>query len=99
MRLYFCLCAEAKKDPEKFRFQVELEFVQCLANPQYLNCRSAQGHVRVSVCVDDKMVFPLSSSTAWVLSQARVCALSQLSAILEKARILKVPQVRALHSP
>ena len=32
------LWAEAKSDPEKFRFQVELEFVQCLANPQYLKC-------------------------------------------------------------
>ena len=24
---------------EKIRFQVELEFVQCLANPKYLNCK------------------------------------------------------------
>ena len=30
---------EGKDDPEKYRFQVELEFVQCLANPQYLNCK------------------------------------------------------------
>lgn len=26
-------------DQSKLRFQVELEFVQCLANPNYLNCR------------------------------------------------------------
>ncbi|PIK33017.1 putative mediator of RNA polymerase II transcription subunit 31 [Apostichopus japonicus] len=26
-----------QQDPEKLRFQVELEFVQCLANPHYLN--------------------------------------------------------------
>ncbi len=32
---------EAQEDPEKYRFQVELEFVQCLANPHYLNCKSA----------------------------------------------------------
>jgi len=42
--VYLCLkacnlvSAEAQEDPEKYRFQVELEFVQCLANPQYLNC-------------------------------------------------------------
>jgi hypothetical protein len=30
--------SEAKDNPEKYRFQVELEFVQCLANPQFLNC-------------------------------------------------------------
>lgn len=30
---------EAEGDPEKYRFQVELEFVQCLANPNYLNCK------------------------------------------------------------
>lgn len=29
---------EGREDPEKYRFQVELEFVQCLANPNYLNC-------------------------------------------------------------
>lgn len=34
-----CLSLEAQEDPEKYRFQVELEFVQCLANPQYLNCK------------------------------------------------------------
>lgn len=37
----FCnlVSVEAQEDPEKYRFQVELEFVQCLANPQYLNCK------------------------------------------------------------
>lgn len=25
-------------DQQRLRFQVELEFVQCLANPNYLNC-------------------------------------------------------------
>ena len=29
---------EVKEDPERLRFQTELEFVQCLANPHYLNC-------------------------------------------------------------
>lgn len=35
----YCFTTEAQEDPEKYRFQVELEFVQCLANPQYLNCK------------------------------------------------------------
>lgn len=26
------------EDQTRLRFQVELEFVQCLANPNYLNC-------------------------------------------------------------
>ena len=30
---------EALENPERYRFQMELEFVQCLANPQYLNCK------------------------------------------------------------
>jgi hypothetical protein len=32
------LCVEADEEQQKVRFQVELEFVQCLANPNYLNC-------------------------------------------------------------
>jgi mediator of RNA polymerase II transcription subunit 31 len=28
------------EDQQKLRFQVELEFVQCLANPNYLNCNA-----------------------------------------------------------
>ena len=30
--------SEAQENPEKFRFEIELEFVQCLGNPSYLNC-------------------------------------------------------------
>jgi len=31
------------EDQQKFRFQVELEFVQCLANPNYLNFLAQRG--------------------------------------------------------
>lgn len=27
------------EEQQKLRFQIELEFVQCLGNPNYLNCR------------------------------------------------------------
>lgn len=27
------------EDQQRIRFQVELEFVQCLANPNYLHCK------------------------------------------------------------
>ena len=41
--LYVIICLthilEAQHNPEKYRFEVELEFVQCLANPSYLNCK------------------------------------------------------------
>lgn len=38
--IYFCACIVAIESDEqaRLRFQVELEFVQCLANPNYLNC-------------------------------------------------------------
>ena len=35
---YF-LGAPETDDQQRIRFQVELEFVQCLANPNYLNCK------------------------------------------------------------
>jgi len=31
---------DESEEAEKLRFQMELEFVQCLANPSYLNCAS-----------------------------------------------------------
>ena len=34
-----CLYFLDGEEADKYRFQVELEFVQCLANPQYLNCK------------------------------------------------------------
>lgn len=37
---------EGQEDPEKYRFQVELEFVQCLANPKYLNFLAQRGYLK-----------------------------------------------------
>ncbi|XP_065558607.1 mediator of RNA polymerase II transcription subunit 31-A-like isoform X2 [Artemia franciscana] len=34
------------EDQQKIRFQVELEFVQCLANPNYLNYIGQQGYLK-----------------------------------------------------
>lgn len=33
-----CFFSSDAEEQQKLRFQVELEFVQCLANPNYLNC-------------------------------------------------------------
>ena len=33
------ICAETEEE-NKRRFEIELEFVQCLSNPHYLNCES-----------------------------------------------------------
>lgn len=30
------------EEQNRIRFQVELEFVQCLANPNYIHCKYAQ---------------------------------------------------------
>lgn len=35
----FVVGAPETDDQQRLRFQVELEFVQCLANPNYLNCK------------------------------------------------------------
>ncbi|XP_064387088.1 mediator of RNA polymerase II transcription subunit 31-like [Halichondria panicea] len=37
------LPTDAQHNPEKYRFEVELEFVQCLANPSYLNFLAQRG--------------------------------------------------------
>lgn len=39
--LFTALQATESEDQQRLRFQVELEFVQCLANPNYLHCESA----------------------------------------------------------
>ena len=39
--IWFCLFFNTGVEQAKMRFQVELEFVQCLANPHYLNCKYA----------------------------------------------------------
>lgn len=47
----------ARTEDDAQRFEVELEFVQCLASPGYLNCTSANSHsVRnvKSLCRDTK---------------------------------------------
>lgn len=39
MLLFTALQATESDDQQRLRFQVELEFVQCLANPNYLHCK------------------------------------------------------------
>ena len=39
--IWLCLFFNTGVEEAKIRFQVELEFVQCLANPHYLNCKYA----------------------------------------------------------
>lgn len=50
---------EAQCDPEKYRFEVELEFVQCLANPSYLNCKLMSTHLwyKLQTLVDFRWPF------------------------------------------
>ena len=38
-RISTFIFSEAQENPERYRFEVELEFVQCLASPHYLNCK------------------------------------------------------------
>lgn len=39
LEISFVLGAPETDDQQRLRFQIELEFVQCLANPNYLNCK------------------------------------------------------------
>lgn len=36
--LIFFIAAIESEEQQRLRWQIELEFVQCLANPNYLNC-------------------------------------------------------------
>jgi hypothetical protein len=36
---YLALQTIESEEQQRLRFQVELEFVQCLANPNYLHCK------------------------------------------------------------
>ena len=37
---------EAAEEKDKLRFQIELEFVQCLGNPRYLNFLAQRGYFK-----------------------------------------------------
>lgn len=38
-------------EQQRVRFQVELEFVQCLANPNYLNCKSCPSAPQIELYI------------------------------------------------
>ncbi|KAG8239356.1 hypothetical protein J437_LFUL018610, partial [Ladona fulva] len=39
-------CGTETEDQQRLRFMVELEFVQCLANPNYLNFLAQRGYFK-----------------------------------------------------
>ena len=41
-----------ERDPELERFEIELEFVQCLCNPHYLNFLAQRGYFRDSAFIN-----------------------------------------------
>jgi mediator of RNA polymerase II transcription subunit 31 len=49
-----------EEDPERTRFLVELEFVQCLANPHYLRWLATEGYLR-----DEKFIRYLEYLQYW----------------------------------
>jgi mediator of RNA polymerase II transcription subunit 31 len=51
---------ELEEDPERTRFLVELEFVQCLANPHYLRWLATEGYLR-----DEKFIRYLDYLQYW----------------------------------
>lgn len=48
---YFCL-VDISESEERIRFQTELEFVQCLANPNYLNFLAQRGFFKEQTFVN-----------------------------------------------
>ena len=90
--------AESKNDPEKYRFQVELEFVQCLANPLYLNCECFMLIlISGALCENLKAWFSNwlhSSCSERLFQRERIYQLFGLSSVLEEARICTISKVR-----
>lgn len=81
------------------RFQLELEFVQCLANPNYLNCewccdqKLSQLHVCQSLT--EILCVCVSSSGSERHPEGQILhQLPEVPAVLEGARVRQVPQVR-----
>lgn len=91
--------ANESEDQQKARFQVELEFVQCLANPNYLHCKYSD--IRV-----DCDVLKLTVSLILVLAQRGFfkdsAFINYLKYLLywkepEYAKFLKYPMVSVLN--
>ncbi|KAJ8982569.1 hypothetical protein NQ317_005040 [Molorchus minor] len=51
-RLELCCRVPETEDQAKLRFQVELEFVQCLGNPNYLNFLAQRGYFKDSTFIN-----------------------------------------------
>lgn len=47
--MYVFLVPVESEDQQRLRFQVELEFVQCLANPNYLHCKYSVRLIKLRV--------------------------------------------------
>lgn len=89
--LFAALQATESEDQQRLRFQVELEFVQCLANPNYLHCKL---HKCCTQCHKIDGIFFAHSSCATRLLQGSVLRqLSAVSSLLEETWIRQISQI------
>lgn len=78
--------SENKIQEEVYRFLQDLEFLQCLANPSYLECNFLNYIL---------IYFTLKSPCIkWIFQRTIFHKLSILSTILQKTRIHKIFDVR-----
>lgn len=80
------------EDQQKLRFQVELEFVQCLANPSYLNCK----FLMTGMMNPDPDSPTRRLGSEWSLQKQVLYQLPELFAVLEATGVRKVPEVSSI---
>lgn len=83
-------------DQQRLRFQVELEFVQCLANPNYLNCELFEHINSIIIKLNNwwhNSCLHFSSRSTRLLQRSSFRQLSQIPALLEEAWICKISEI------
>lgn len=69
---FFCIGVPETDEQVRLRFQVELEFVQCLANPNYLNCMFLLVF-KTAISLNNMLLmifFFFSFSSTWLLQRS-----------------------------
>lgn len=83
------------EDAARLRFQVELEFVQCLANPNYLHCKCCVSARILSKKINQNILSRHihSHCPARLLQGRRLHQLPEVPAVLEGTGIRSLPEV------
>lgn len=79
------------EEQQRTRFQVELEFIQCLANPNYLHCEYEIEANRPTI---QFQILPFRSHcTAWLFQRSDIHQLPEVFAVLERTGLCTLHQI------